>query len=88
MEGYQSLSFTCTEILLRAIDTCFTRGIDAEGDKSQQSVYKSLLNFSTNNFICTTANLSCINLLGLTNPANEEMMCRDLLWGSHWRFVY
>ena len=53
--------------------TRFQRSINAQSNKTEQSIYECLLGFCFNNTFCAATNFGCIDSF-LPNSRNEEMM--------------
>ena len=73
--------------LLWAIHTRFQRSINAQSNKTEQSIYECLLGFCFNNIFCAATNFGCIDSFLLPNSRNEEMMGDGFLWCYCCRFV-
>ena len=60
--------------LLWVIHTRFQRSINAQSNKTEQSIYECLLGFCFNNIFCAAINFGCIDSFLSKQPRNEEMM--------------
>ena len=52
----------------------FPAEINAQSNKTEQSIYECLLGFCFNNIFCAATNFGCIDSFLLPNSRNEEMM--------------
>ena len=60
----------CEQYYYRALQ----RSINAQSNKTEQSIYECLLGFCFNNIFCAATNFGCIDAFLLPNSRNEEMM--------------
>ena len=65
---------THSQKLTGTINASFTRGINSEGNGSQQAIKESVLRFGTHNLVRTVTYSSCINRFALTQTRDKKVM--------------